>query len=321
MKISIIGASGKVGSELIRLLAEQETFFNKVDIVLYSPNNHIKIQGTLCDIEEALLIRNKTFSKNINFIPSNKIEDISHSNLIIISAGIFANKEEKTKLLTTDSSGRIIQAYKNQKLIQNLCQQINSYTPNATILIITNQVDIMSEIARQQLKSAMVYGLGCYLDTIRFNKIFAELTHLRQTEFNATILGFHNKDLFIQDSNFQIFANHSNIEAYKKLALQKTITRGKEISDMQKDTHYPDMNSGSSKLPAAALFNIIEAFTQPNKKLTVPLNRKLHIEEANISSAQMPCQITYNSISNVFTKLSTDNLKKLQIGAKTFNMK
>ncbi len=60
MKISIIGASGKVGSELTRLLAEQNDFTQKVNIVLYAPNNARKIAGNLEDIEESLRIRGKT---------------------------------------------------------------------------------------------------------------------------------------------------------------------------------------------------------------------------------------------------------------------
>ncbi|MBO5038000.1 MAG: hypothetical protein J6C85_00880 [Alphaproteobacteria bacterium] len=42
MKISIIGASGKVGTELIRLLAEQNFFSLKTNVILYSPNNYKK---------------------------------------------------------------------------------------------------------------------------------------------------------------------------------------------------------------------------------------------------------------------------------------
>lgn len=38
MKASIIGASGKVGSELTRLLAEQTLFSKELDIVLYRYN-------------------------------------------------------------------------------------------------------------------------------------------------------------------------------------------------------------------------------------------------------------------------------------------
>lgn len=315
MKISIIGASGKVGTELVRILAEQSTFSNTVDIILYSPNNCKKIYGLLNDLEEAALIRNKQFSKNINFFPTDKINNISGSNLVIICAGLFANREEKLKYSIADSSGRLVQAYKNYNLINDLCKQINLYTPKSSTIIVTNQVDIMSEIARNNLPYAKIYGLGCYLDTIRFKKIFANLTHLKQSEFHAVILGFHNKDLSIQDSSFQIFLHFTNAETYKKLALQKTINRGKEISEMQKDTHHPDINSGSSKLPAAALFNIINSFTQKNNKITIPLNRILDAENLP-HSAQMLCDISYNSIVHKHTELSHNNLDKLKKGIK-----
>jgi len=65
--------------------------------------------------------------------------------------------------------------------------------------------------------------------------------------------------------------------------MEKTIARGKEISDMQKDVHLPDVNSGSSKLPDAAIYNIIAVFTQPQKSLEIPLNRLLTEDELFIS--------------------------------------
>ena len=43
MKISIIGASGKVGIETTRLLAEQNDFSENINVILYSPNNAKKI--------------------------------------------------------------------------------------------------------------------------------------------------------------------------------------------------------------------------------------------------------------------------------------
>ena len=55
MKISILGASGKVGTEVIRLLAGQDYFREKLEVVLFTPHNVQKIQGFLMDLEEAFL--------------------------------------------------------------------------------------------------------------------------------------------------------------------------------------------------------------------------------------------------------------------------
>ncbi len=163
------------------------------------------------------------------------------------------------------------------------------------------------------MTSKKVYGLGCYFDTIRIKKIFSEITGLALNEFDATILGFHNKDMFISETEFYISKDVSDLYRKKSIALQKTILRGKEISDMQKDCNYPEINSGSSKLPAAALYNIIEAFTQKFKRLQLPLNRKLLRCEAN-GYAQMPCLISYRKIEAVSTILTENDQESLNRG-------
>lgn len=45
MKISILGASGKVGTEVIRLLAGQDYFREKLEVVLFTPHNVQKNSG------------------------------------------------------------------------------------------------------------------------------------------------------------------------------------------------------------------------------------------------------------------------------------
>ncbi len=61
MKISILGASGKVGTEVIRLLAGQDYFREKLEVVLFTPHNVQKIQGFLMDLEEAFLYEIRNF--------------------------------------------------------------------------------------------------------------------------------------------------------------------------------------------------------------------------------------------------------------------
>lgn len=313
MKISILGASGKVGTEVIRLLAGQDYFREKLEVVLFTPHNVQKIQGFLMDLEEAFFIRNKEFSHNVKFLPTNNFSSLSESELVIICAGLFADEKEKKQYYLSDSSGRNVQSLKNYSLIVELCRQVEFYASTATFVIVTNQVDIIMQRARDLLTSKKVYGLGCYLDTIRFKKIFSEITGLALNEFDATILGFHNKDMFISETEFYISKDVSDLYRKKSIALQKTILRGKEISDMQKDCNYPEINSGSSKLPAAALYNIIEAFTQKFKRLQLPLNRKLLRCEAN-GYAQMPCLISYRKIEAVSTILTENDQESLNRG-------
>ena len=331
MKISIIGASGKVGMELIRLLAEQNEFNQKINVVLYAPNNARKIAGNLEDIDESLRIRGKPPFHNIFFLATSDINSIKKSNLVIVCSGLFATREEKQKIAIKDRAGRDIQSIKNYLLISDICKEIKNNAPNANVLIVTNQSDVMSARAREIIQHKNIYGLGCYLDTVRFKNILVKEAlnygcYWDFSKINATLLGFHNENVFIDENNFYIPSEIDNIEKLLKTSIEKTIARGKEISDMQKDVHLPDVNSGSSKLPAAAIYNIINAFTQPQKQLTIPLNRLLTAEElSDIGekypvAAQLYCSIEQNSIRAITTKLSPKNIDNLKEGIKTISL-
>lgn len=332
MKISIIGASGKVGLEVIRLLSEQDDFVNPVTVILYSPNNTTKVFGYLQDLEESFIARDKSFAKNICFVLTSDIQLVQCSDLIIITAGLFATEEEKNAMLLKDISGRDIQSTKNLPLICDICNNLREISPLSQIIIITNQVDIMSAIAREILMTERIYGLGCYIDTIRFKNIFVQEANknnimLDINDIQANILGYHNNYLFLDSNNFRINCDIEKIFKLVDISIAKTILRGKEISDLQKDVHNPQLNSGSSKLPAAALFNIIGSYTQPNRQLSVPLNRLLNIEEQNRlgklahPAAQLLCKITHNNIEPLTTYLASSDIEKIKNGAKNIEDK
>ncbi|HCU58587.1 MAG TPA: hypothetical protein DIC64_01240 [Alphaproteobacteria bacterium] len=324
MKISIIGASGKVGSEITRLLAEQTSFGSTVDLVLYTPNNVKKISGQLQDLQESLLMIGKSFSNHVVFHPSNNINDIKGSNLIIIAAGLFASKEEKEAYKLLDPTGRTIQSFKNAPLVANLCYEIKKIAPKSDVLILTNQSDTMCEVARSVLEKQKVYALGCYLDTLRFKKIFAEMTSLKPSDFDATILGFHSKNMFLNEATFKTNKKIKNLEKIKQEALERTILRGKEISDMQKDIHHTEINSGSSKLPAASIFNIVKAYSQKDAAITIPLNRLLEksekelIKEDVTIGVQLPCQVSYKKITPVPANLTEKDVDSLRQALSSF---
>lgn len=332
MKISIIGASGKVGLEVIRLLSEQNDFVDPITVILYSPNNTKKVFGYLQDLEESLIVRNKFFAKNIYFFPTSNMQLVQHSDLIIVTAGLFATKEEKDAMLLQDISGRDIQSNKNLLLICDICNNLKEISPLSHIVIVTNQVDIMSAKAREILMTERIYGLGCYIDTIRFKNILVQEARknnilLNIKDIQANILGYHNNYLFLDSNNFRINCDVEKIFELLDISIKKTILRGKEISDLQKDVHNPQLNSGSSKLPAAALFNIIKSYTQSNQGLDIPLNRLLNTEEQNRlgelahPAAQLLCKITHNNIEALTTYLASSDIEKIKKGAKDIDGK
>ncbi|MBQ7659972.1 MAG: hypothetical protein IJS26_04455 [Alphaproteobacteria bacterium] len=270
------------------------------------------------------MLLKRPFQNNIKFISSNEISDIQNSDLIIVCVGLFASAEEKAKYKTSDKTGRNIQSFKNYPLIKQIAQEIKKYALHSNVLMITNQSDMMSELARTILPKQNVYGVGCYLDTLRFKKIFSQLTHSPFEAIKATILGFHDQSMFLDKSSFSCLYPFNQTKDIIQTALHQTILRGKELSDMQKDIHHPSINSGSSKLPAAALFNIVESYTQKNTPLCIPLNRVLCNEEKEryeldfSFGAQLMCQITHKEIKPIPTQLNISDINLLKQGLRDF---
>lgn len=323
MKVSIVGASGKVGSELTRILAEHSVFSSKVDVVLYAPNNAKKIIGQLKDLKESILLRDDVFAKNINFIATSDVAEIENSDLVVICSGLFATKEEKAIFKTVDTSGRNIQSYKNYEMMVDIANSIVKYAPKSNVLVVTNQSDMMTEVTNKIVNNGKVFGIGCYLDTIRFKTIFIEEAKnknisLSMKDIKAYILGNHNDNMFLDENSFKLKKKIPNLKNFLQLVMKKTVTRGKEISDLSKDVHLPDKNSGASKLPASAVFNVIKAFTQTNSDLVIPLNRYLTEDEAksmklsNNDRAELLCEVKKKSIKPVDTMLDTKGVKKLK---------
>ncbi len=95
---------------------------------------------------------------------------------------------------------------------------------------------------------------------------------------------------------------------------------------MQKDIHFPQLNSGSSKLPAAALFNIVKAYTQPNENIRISLNRLLtndekeQIGEIPNLAAQLICDISQKNITPIPISLSQNNVDKVKVGANNIDI-
>jgi malate/lactate dehydrogenase len=292
-------------------------------MVLYAPNNSKKIVGQLTDLEESILLRGDVFAKNISFSATSDIADIKESDLVVICSGLFATKEEKALFKTVDTSGRNIQSYKNYDMMVDIANSIVKFAPKSNIIVVTNQSDMMTEVVNNIVCNQKVYGIGCYLDTIRYKTIFIEEAKKKNVvlsvkDINAFIMGNHNDNMFLDENNFKVKKKISGLNTLMKNVLARTITRGKEISDLSKDVHLPDKNSGASRLPASAIYKVIEAFTQKDRDITVPLNRYLTDTEAkkmklsNNDRAELLCEVKKKSIKAIDVDLNTKGVKSLK---------
>jgi len=265
MHIGFIGASGKVGR-----VALQNFYMNNevedVRLTLYS-RHPLKNKGLLLDIEGMLAMSHSPFKKRmpIDIIATDDFSDLKDADVIIVSAGMWPSKEQFDNFKNIDNSGRMVQTYVNYELITDLSKNIAIHAPNSLVVIVTNQTDILSEVARQYLPAEKVLGFGGILDSSRFRTLLVkELKRKKEDGYchniydeKAHVIGYHNNNMVPLTSTIPSFYTRSVI----KRALIKTCQQGGEIARMQRDPSSGDVATGASCAPGYAVYRTMLALT------------------------------------------------------------
>jgi len=172
MKISMIGA-GKVGSTTIYEILQKGI---AEEMVLIDINKELA-EGEAMDI-----IHSSPFSRRAK-IYSGDYKSLDGSEIVLISAGL-AQKDGETRLDLIN---------KNAKLIKEFSENIAKYAPHSIIILITNPVDVLTNLAQyfSGFEKNRVFGTGTVLDTARFRTLIAEHCNVSPSSVHAYIIGEH----------------------------------------------------------------------------------------------------------------------------------
>jgi malate/lactate dehydrogenase len=141
--------------------------------------------------------------------------------------------------------------------------------------MITNQVDMMTELARKALPTQRVIGIGNQIDSMRYKFVLSNLLFqagcetINPNNIEAHIIGFHNNDMLLLKDSLRIdgkipdWDNSKIITAVDK-ALEDTKSFGKTVSDLQSHPNRQGIDSGSSIAPAEAITRVIKAICTGN---------------------------------------------------------
>jgi L-lactate dehydrogenase len=128
---------------------------------------------------------------------------LTGSDLIVFAAGI--------SIVPGQTRLQIAEA--NAALCRTLIPRIQAVAPNALILMVTNPVDVMTEIALRISghQAACVFGSGTVLDSSRFRYLLAKHFHVSVQSVHAYIVGEHG------DSELPLWssANIGNVQLDK----------------------------------------------------------------------------------------------------------
>jgi len=154
---------------------------------------------------EAMDIRQGTpFCPSCN-IYAGDYEDARGSDIVIITCGV-ARKPGQTRLDLAQT---------NIDILKIITPQITRYAPDATYIIVSNPVDILTYVfcKRSGIPESRILGSGTMLDTSRLRSKLSELYCINQKNVHAYVLGEHGDSSFIPWSHVNI--SNIPIEVYR----------------------------------------------------------------------------------------------------------
>ncbi|MGC4376120.1 malate dehydrogenase [Fictibacillus sp. Mic-4] len=246
-KISVIGA-GYTGATTAFLVAQKELG----DVVLVDiPQAENPTKGKALDMLEASPVQG--FDTNI--IGTSNYEETANSDIVVITAGI-ARKPGMSRddLVNT-----------NAKVMKSVTKEVVKYSPNCTIIVLTNPADAMTYTVLKEsgFPKNRVIGQSGVLDTARFRTFVAQELKLSVKDITAFVLGGHGDDMvplirysFAGGIPLEKLIPQERLEAI----VERTRKGGGEIVSL--------LGNGSAYYaPAASLTEMVEAILKDQRRV------------------------------------------------------
>ncbi len=187
-KVTIIGA-GSVGSTIAYTLASGGT---ASEIVMIDINEE-KALGEALDIRQGM-----PFCPPVS-IYAGSYRDAANSDIVILTSG----------LARKPGQSRLDLAQANVNITKSIIEQATKYAPDATYVIVSNPVDIITYVWNKisGLPENKIIGSGTILDTARLRARISEYYNISQQNVHAYVFGEHGDSSFVPWS----VANISNV--------------------------------------------------------------------------------------------------------------
>ncbi len=246
-KVSVIG-SGFTGATTAFLLAQKEL----CDIVIVDiPQMENPTKGKALDMLEAAPVQ----GYDANIIGTSNYADTMDSDIVIITAGI----ARKPGMSRDD----LVQT--NQKVMKSITSELVKYSPNTTIIVLTNPVDAMTYTVYKEsgLPKERVIGQSGVLDTARFRTFVAQELNLSVKDVTGFVLGGHGDSMvplirysYAGGIPLETLISTERLEEI----VDRTRKGGAEIVNL--------LGNGSAYYaPAAALVEMAEAILKDQKRV------------------------------------------------------
>lgn len=244
-KITVVGA-GNVGATAAHWLVSKELG----DVVLVDILEGMP-QGKALDLAQAGPIE----GYDSVLVGANDYKATANSDVVVITSGI-ARKPGMSRddLLNT-----------NAGIVGSVTEQIARTSPNAIIIVVSNPLDAMTQVAfkRSGFPKNRVIGMAGVLDSARMRCFLAEALNVSVENVTAFVLGGHG-DTMVPLPRYSTCAGIPVTELLPKDQLEAIVKRtasgGAEIVNLLK--------TGSAYYaPSAAAVEMVEAIIKDKKKI------------------------------------------------------
>jgi malate dehydrogenase len=293
LKVSVIGASGRVGKATAFSLAEENAVN---DLVLISRKESIdKVEGEALDMYDALAAKDV----NVKITASYDFEDVKGSDVIVLSAG------------KPRSSGmsRMDVAIPNAKIVAEYSRAIAKFAPDSIILVVTNPVDIMTFVALKasRFDKNKVFGLGNHLDSLRLKNLISQHFNIHVSEIHTRVMGEHGDNMVPIMSSTSIGGILLKyFKGYDDFDMDRTVEKVKNAGN------YVIKKKGATEYgPAFAISNIVTIVLNDEKKiLTVSAFLNGEIEGVADVCLGVPVKLGIGGIERIIPIIMTERERK-----------
>lgn len=293
MKVSVIGASGRVGKAAAFCLAEENSVNNLV--LIARKESFDKVEGEALDMYDALAAKDV----NVKITASYDFEDVKNSDIVVLSAG------------QPRSSGmsRMDVAVPNAKIVAEYARAIAKFAPESVILVVTNPVDIMTHVALKAsgFDKHKVFGLGNHLDSLRLKNLISQHFNIHVSEIHTRVMGEHGDNMVPIMSSTSIGGILLKyFKGYDDFDMDRTVEKVKNAGN------YVIKKKGATEYgPAFAISNIAMIVLNDEKKiLTVSALLDGEIEGVEDVCLGVPVKLGIDGIERIIPIIMTERERK-----------
>lgn len=244
-KVTIVGA-GNVGATVAQSIIEKEL----ADVVMVDIIEGLP-QGKGLDLLEATPIE----GCDVEVLGSNSYQETQNSEIVVITAG----------LARKPGMSREDLLFKNAEIVGEVVEQAVSYSPNAILIVVSNPLDAMTQLALKKsgFPRHRVMGMAGVLDSARLRTFIARELRVSVENVHAFVLGGHG-DTMVPLPRYSTVAGIPITELLPPERIETLIRRtregGGEIVSLLK--------TGSAfYAPGAAVVEMVEAILKDKHKI------------------------------------------------------